>query len=268
MSLQLHEFTIPFAGVKPTVIYHFSDLHLAVEDPAADPEEQKSAAEAVKSFDECRRWFAEHCKEPFDDSLSAADYFELLAAACGDGDAVLCAGDLVEHFGAATMEYAQRIIASLPFMTVCGNHDTADKIPDGYALSAAKAEVQVMELGDLRVLGFDDSTRVITAAQLAALKEALAGDKPLVILLHIPFAVAENEAMLRGCGEYFMLNYDGCPEENVEFVELIKSHPHRIAAVLAGHLHFNHVCPVAEGLSQYVSSQGMTGHINRYVIGE
>ncbi len=268
MNVQLHEFIIPFAGVKQKIIYHFSDLHLAVADPAADPEEQEEAAKAAKSFDDCRHWFAEHCKEPFDDSLSAAEYFERLVAACGDGDAVLCAGDLVEHFGDATMRYADRQVAHLPFMTVCGNHDTPDKFPDGYAISAAKAEVQMMELEDLRVLGFDDSTRVITPTQLDTLKEALAGDKPLIILLHIPFAVAENEAMLRGCGEYFMLNYDGCPEENLEFVELIKSHPHRIAAVLAGHLHFNHVCPVAEGLTQYVSSQGMTGHINRYVIGE
>ena len=125
-----------------------------------------------------------------------------------------------------------------------------------------------MDLGDLTVLGFDDSTRVITPAQLAALKAALAGHKPLVILLHIPFAVAENAALLRGCGEYFMLNYDGCPAENTEFVQLITRHPHRIAAVLAGHLHFHHTCPIADGLTQYVSSQGMTGHVNRYVIGE
>lgn len=268
MSLQLHEFTIPFAGVKRKIIYHFSDLHLAVADPAADPEEQAAAKKAAQSFDECRRWFAEHCKEPFDDSLSATDYFDALVERCADGDAVLCAGDLVEHFGDTTMRYADEQVAHLPFMTVCGNHDTPDKFPDGYAISAAKAGVQVMELEDLQVLGFDDSTRAITPDQLNALKEALAGDKPLIILLHIPFAVAGNEAMLRGCGEYFMLNYDGCPQENLDFVELIKSHPHRIAAVLAGHLHFNHTCPVAGGLTQYVSSQGMTGHLNRYFIGE
>ena len=268
MSIQLHEYTIPFPGVKRKILYHFSDLHLAVVDPAAPAAEQEEAAKAAQSFDDCRRWFAEHCKEPFDDTLTATAYFEALVEACGDGDAVLCAGDLLEHFGDGTMRYAEAQTAHLPFMTVCGNHDTADKIPEGYALSAAKAGVQEMHLGDLLVLGFDDSTRTITPTQLAALREALEGDLPLVILLHIPFAVAENEAMLRGCGEYFMLNYDGCPQENIAFVELIKSHPHRIAAVLAGHLHFNHTCPVAEGLTQYVSSQGMTGHINRYIIGE
>lgn len=268
MSLQLHEFTIPLPGMKKKVIYHFSDLHLAVVAPTAPPEEQAEAAQAATSFDECRRWFANHCQEPFDGTLSAIDYFQLLLQQCADGDAVLCAGDLVEHFGETTLDYVERAVAGMPFMTVCGNHDTPDKFPAGRALSAATAEVQVMDLGDLKVLGFDDSTRVITPAQLAALKTALAEEIPLVILLHIPFAVAENEAMLRGCGEYFMLNYDGCPQENTEFVELIKTHPHRIAAVLAGHLHFNHTCPVAEGLIQYVSSQGMTGHINRYIIGE
>lgn len=268
MSLQLREYTIPCPGVAKKVIYHFSDLHLAVADPAAEPAEQAEAAKASKAFDDCRRWFADHCKEPFDDTLTAADYFAALIAACGDGDAVLCAGDLVEHFGAATLQYVEDAVAPLPFMTVCGNHDTADKFPDGYTISAARNPVQEMDLGDLTVLGFDDSTRVITPAQLAALKAALAGHKPLVILLHIPFAVAENEALLRGCGEYFMLNYDGCPVENTEFVQLITSHPHRIAAVLAGHLHFHHTCPIADGLTQYVSSQGMTGHIHRYIIGE
>jgi len=267
MSLQLHEFTIPFPGVKRKILYHFSDLHLAVADPAADTTEQEEAGKAIQSFDECRRWFADHCKEPFDDTLTAAHYFEAIVAQCADGDAVLCAGDLVEYPNAATMRYIEEKTAALPFMTVCGNHDTAAKFPDGYTLSAAKAEVQAMDLGDLLVLGFDDSERTITPAQLTALKEALAGDKPLIILLHIPFAVAENEALLRGCGEYFRLNYDGCPPENVEFIELIQNHPHRIAAVLAGHLHFNHTCPVTAGLTQYVSSQGMTGHLNRYVIG-
>jgi predicted phosphodiesterase len=268
MSIQRHEYTIPFPGVTKKVIYHFSDLHLAVVDPNGSPEEQAEAAKAAKSFDECRRWFADHCKEPFDDSLTATDYFEQLLRQCADGDAVLCAGDLVEHFGDATLSYVERAVAGLPFMTVCGNHDTPDKFPAGRPLSAAAAEVQVMDLGDLKILGFDDSTRTITPTQLEALKTALAEDAPLVILMHIPFAVAENATLLRGCGEYFMLNYDGCPQENLEFVELIETHPHRIVAVLAGHLHFTHTCPVTAGLTQYVSSQGMTGHIHRYVIGE
>lgn len=268
MSLQLHEFRIPFAGVERTVIYHFSDLHLAVADDDSSPDQVVAAERATHEFDKCRIWFADHCHEPFDESVTARAYFEEILAACGDGDAVLCAGDLAECCHPATMKYLDAATARLPFMTVCGNHDTAENIPDGYALSAAKAPVQRMELPHLTVLGFDDSQRVITPEQLAALAAALEEDKPLVILMHIPFAVPENEAMLRGCGEYFRLNHDDCPEENLEFIHLITDNAHRIAAVLAGHLHFNHTCPVTDTLTQYVSSQGMCGHVNKYVIGE
>ncbi|MBE6806759.1 MAG: hypothetical protein E7527_01915 [Ruminococcaceae bacterium] len=268
MNLQIHAFRIPFPGITPKTIYHFSDCHLGVADAASTPEETAAAEEAAKEFDECRRWFAEHCHEPFDAAHSAQAYFEEILSACGDGDAVLCAGDLVESFVPATLRYVDEKTASLPFMTVCGNHDTPEKFPEGYGCSAAKQPVQRMDLGDLLVLGFDDSKRVITQEQLTALKEALHGDKPLLILLHIPFAVSENEALLRGCGEYFRLNHDACPAENLEFIRLITDNPHRIVAVLAGHLHFNHLCPVAEGLTQYVSSQGMCGHLNKYIIGE
>ena len=268
MSVQLHEHRIPFAGVQKTVIYHFSDLHLAVTDDTSTPTEAEATEKATREFDECRRWFAQHCHEPFDGEKTAQDYFEAIIAACGDGDAVLCAGDLAECFHPATMAYLDAATAHLNFMTVCGNHDTADKIPDGYALSAAKEPIQRLELPALTVLGFDDSTRTVTPDQLAALKAALAEEKPLVILMHIPFAVPENEALLRGCGEYFRLNYDGCPAENEEFIRLITDNAHRIAAVLAGHLHFNHTCPVTDTLTQYVSSQGMCGHVNKYVIGD
>ena len=268
MSLQIHEFRIPFAGVPRTVIYHFSDLHLAVADDTCTPDEVAATENATREFDDCRRWFAEHCKEPFDGDKTAVTYFEKILAACGDGDAVLCAGDLAECYHPATMTYLDAAVAPLNFMTVCGNHDTADKIPEGYALSAAKAAVQRMELPALTVLGFDDSTRTITPHQLAALRAALQEEKPLVILLHIPFAVPENEALLRGCGEYFRLNYDDCPAENVEFIRLITDNAHRIAAVLAGHLHFQHTCSVTDTLTQYVSSQGMCGHVNKYIIGD
>ena len=268
MSVQLHEFRIPFAGVKRTVIYHFSDLHLAVADETSTADEVAASEKATREFDECRRWFADHCKEPFDADVTAVEYFEEILAACGDGDAVLCAGDLAECYHPATMAYLDAAVDKFSFMTVCGNHDLADKIPDGYALSAAKAPVQRLELESLTVLGFDDSQRTITPEQLAALTDALAQEKPLVILMHIPFAVPENEAMLRGCGEYFRLNHDDCPRENVEFIRLITENAHRIVAVLAGHLHFNHTCPITDTLTQYVSSQGMCGHLNKYIIGD
>jgi hypothetical protein len=37
---------------------------------------------------------------------------------------------------------------------------------------------------------------------------------------------------------------------------------------VAGHLHFLNTCELAPGFTQYVSSQGLLGNLNRYVIGE
>ena len=83
MSLQLHEFRIPFAGVERTVIYHFSDLHLAVADGDSTPDEIAATQQATREFHNCRCWFADHCHEPFDEDISAQGYFEEILAACG-----------------------------------------------------------------------------------------------------------------------------------------------------------------------------------------
>ena len=268
MDLHIHEFTIPFPGISKKVIYHFSDCHLAVADAQSTPEEITETEKATREFDDCRRWFAEQYHELFDGASTAKAYFEEILTACRDGDAVLCAGDLAECFNHATLQRLDDKTAPFTFLSVCGNHDQASFFPDGYAISAVKQPVQRLDLGDLLVLGFDDSLRVITPQQLAALEAALAEDKPLLLLMHIPFGVEGNIHMLRGCGEYFLLNYDGCPEENHRFVPLIQENHHRILAVLTGHLHFNHTCPIAGDLTMYGSSQGMAGQINRFVIGE
>ena len=69
-------------------------------------------------------------------------------------------------------------------------------------------------------------------------------------------------------GEYFWFNYPGCPGENLELLKIIRENRNDIAMVLAGHLHFRNDSLIAEGVTQYVSSQGITGYMNRFVIGE
>ena len=73
MSVQLHEFRIPFAGVKRTVIYHFSDLHLAVADETSTPDEVTATQKAVSEFD------VEGMNEAIDDLRSAVDDLDIEA---------------------------------------------------------------------------------------------------------------------------------------------------------------------------------------------
>ena len=55
---------------------------------------------------------------------------------------------------------------------------------------------------------------------------------------------------------------------NLRFIELIKANSDKIAAVLCGHLHFANDSHITDGIMQYVSTQGVTGNLNKYIIGE
>ncbi|MBQ1231653.1 MAG: hypothetical protein IIX73_04750, partial [Clostridia bacterium] len=76
-----------------------------------------------------------------------------------------------------------------------------------------------------------------------------------------------NRALLEECGEYFRLNHKDATPEVFEFIDIIKQNREQIVAVLAGHLHFRNNTEIAKGVTQYVSSQGALGNINRYEIG-
>ena len=114
---------------------------------------------------------------------------------------------------------------------------------------------------DMTILGFDDSKRTITKAQIEILKNTLREGKPILIAMHIP--------IMTECGDdYYYLNYEGCPDENREFVNLIKENADKVIAVTCGHLHYSSVAELCPGVTQYVSSQGLTGSLSIYEIGE
>ena len=120
---------------------------------------------------------------------------------------------------------------------------------------------------NVRLSAFSDEAGTSLREQIDALKSALTESTPIIVAMHIPIQAEHNE-IHKSRHEYFRLNYDGCPAENLEFIELIYANTDKIAAVFAGHLHFLNVCELVPGLTQYVSTQGIMGNINRYTIGE
>ncbi len=270
--LIVHEYRIRIKGVKPKILYHFSDVHLCLADDLSTPEERSRAQERTSSWREERLQFARHHGEPCEKEhqLEATEHLEhLLQAVTADGDALVIAGDLFDFVNGAAARAYEKLFSDLPIphLFVCGNHEPKRAIPDGCALAEIKRPVQLIELDDLILVGLDDSERAITQEQLDALRALLAQDKPLIVAMHIPIQTEHNHAH-RACDDYFRLNYPDAPAENAAFIELIRQNPDRIAAVLTGHLHFLNTCELAPGLTQYVSSQGVLGNLNRYVIGE
>ena len=267
----VHHFKIPAKGIRKKVIYHFSDVHLSVADAMSTPEEVQKAAEAASGWEKGRLWFANKYGEPAAEAQQqpAEEHFSCLLNLAQEGDAVVMAGDLCEYVSPANLRFLDEKLGTydVPWMAVCGNHDMAENIPDGYLLSRAKAPVQVLDLGDLLMVGVDNAGRCITAEQNGRFREILETGKPLILAMHVPIMTEGNRTLLTDCGEYFRLNHAGAEEETLAFVELLQKNAGQILAVLAGHLHFGNVSEITPELKQYVSSQGILGNINCYEIG-
>lgn len=271
-SIILHKFNIPVKGVKKKTIYHFSDTHLTEYDSLSDTAEKERAIKQTAAWENVRSGFASAYNEPYEEAqkISGKEHFENLIKLASGGDALVMAGDILDYVNGANLRIAEKGFASLecPFVSVCGNHEKADEIPETGAVSVMRKDVQTVEFDDLIILGFDNSKRIITLRQNDILADAFKKGKAVVIAMHIPIMTKDNENALRKAGEYFQLNYDGCPEENIRFIDMIKENASQVVAVLAGHLHFNNISEITEGVTQYVSSQGVTGNINEYTIGE
>lgn len=268
----VHEHIIPVKVIKKKIVYHFSDSHLTEYDGLSDEKEIERAKKQTAAWENVRAGFALGNGEPYGEmqKKSGKEHFENLISACADGDAVVIAGDTMDYISGANLRITSDGFSKIkcPFVAVCGNHERSNEIPNGMPVSVMKKDIQQIDMDDMIIIGFDNSQRVITPDQNRALNAAFESGKKVLIAFHVPVMTEGNERALRKAGEYFQLNYDGCPDENLVFIQNIKDNADKVIAVLAGHLHFICNTEIADGVTQYVSTQGITGNINRYVIGE
>ncbi len=271
-KIQLHEYFIPFKGVKKKVIYHFSDSHLTEFDALSDENEKEKAIKSTAAWENVRKGFCDVSGEGYEELHRQAPltHFKNLLQTASDGSALIMAGDTLDYINGANIRATDAALKGYetPYIAVCGNHENAEQVPFGHALSGMRDEVQIIEFEDMVILGIDDSKRKVSSKVFDALCELFKGEKPILLAMHIPIMTEGNRERLLNSGVYFQLNYEGCPEENNEFIELVRQNSERFIAILAGHLHYPNISEVASGLTQYVSGQGITGNINRYIIGE
>ena len=268
----LKEFVIPFKGISKKTIYHFSDSHLTEYDAESDVNEIEHSKKQTTAWEGVRKGFCEAYGCPYGEleMQTAQEHLENLLSCASDGDALVIAGDTMDYINGANLRISEKLFGGFkkPFVQVCGNHEPHKDIPDGYIVSRMKSEIQTLDLGDMIVIGLDNSQRKITRSQLDTLKGFAESGKPMLLVMHVPIMNDENRELLLKSGVYFQLNYDGCPEENLEFIEFIKANGDNIVAVLAGHLHYSNISRICDKVTQYVTSQGVTGNIHKYVIGE
>ncbi len=269
-KLIINEYKIKAENVSKKTIYHFSDCHLTLWDELSDEQETEKAKKQTAEWVNIRKYFANSHNETYGEmqQADARIHFENLVDESKNGDAVILAGDTFNYLNSANIRAAEVKLNELniPYMLLCGNHDMPKDLPESGILSSAKQPYQIIDFDDMAIIGFDDSDRIITNQQINALSELLSKGKPIIIAMHIPIKTEGNKDKLEKCGEYFYINYDGCPKENLEFIDIIKANSNKILCVLAGHLHFADNTEIAPDLVQYVSSQGITGNLNKYMI--
>ena len=264
----VYDYQIPVKGVAKKVLYHISDIHLAHSDDPSTEEKPLDYETWLKGWPCFSRQYHEPCAP--EQMKRPEEHLACLLNLAEQGDAIVLTGDICDKISNTNLRILEDALSKVekPWLAVCGNHDLAKDIPDGFLYSRIKEPVQLLDLGDLILFGVDDSQHRITQEQIQQLQDVLALGKPVIIVLHIPIMTEDNRDLLLNCGDYFRLNHPEATEETLAFIELIRQNPEKIVAVLAGHLHFHNESEIGPGIPQYVNSQSVLGNINRYTIGE
>ncbi|MBP5236779.1 MAG: metallophosphoesterase [Clostridia bacterium] len=268
----IHEYYIPFKGIGKKTVYHFNDSHLSEYDSLSDEKEKEEAIKGTNDWSWMRADYTRWYGEPYEDfqQLPARKHFEMMLSEAENGDSLVMAGDILDYVSMPNIRYTDAALSGFgkPYMAVCGNHEIADEIPAGSALSGMKDPIQVLDLGDMQIIGIDNSTRTVTKDQLEALRTILESGRPSLLAMHVPVKCEQNAERLNGSGSGFQFNYDGCPEENLEMLRMLEEYEDNIIALLAGHLHYADNSFITPKIRQYVCSQALVGNINKFYIGE
>lgn len=268
-STILHRFSIDVPGVAPRTIYHFSDTHIAVCGTDAPLQELERAQKANAAWERVRADFARVYGEPRTPAqiIPPQEHFTRLLRTSRGGDALVLTGDIADYVSSGNLSFLCEKLADFPkkLVTVCGNHEKREQLPEGFPGGAAEA-VSCTDLGDMLLIGVDDSALEITPEMNAKLKYLLAAGKPTMLALHAPFITPESEPVLGKLDSYYILNRAGCSAENIKFIKMILAPESPVFAVLAGHTHFRYEFTAGGHTKVFIASQGILGNINRYDI--
>ena len=270
--LLIHEHVIRIPGMRRHVLCQFGDTHITAWDGLSTPEEKKRAEKGSANWIETRKMFADLHGEPCG-PYQMRDHMEILDdlfTVAGKADMVAMVGDMMDAVTPADLRAMEKRLEMLevPYVIACGNHEKKGTVPEGLRFSIVNRKVQTAEDDELRMICLDNADRSVSGDQLSVLRDSFKDHKKTVVVFHVPFVTEGNREEMEKAGEYFWFNYPGCPEENLELLKIIRENRNDIAMVLAGHLHFMNDSKIVDGVMQYVSSQGITGYMNRFVIGE
>ena len=266
---QVRERVIPVPGLKEEVqIFHMSDLHLIVADENSTEEWKAFAQKQRDAWQGVRLSFAKLYGDAYDEphlirpEEALAKYVSLVNEK--RPHCLLMTGDMLNDFSTETIHFLGDALSKveIPWMWVRGNHEVGnDEAYKPYM--GSPADLQILPLGNLTLIGIDDSRKKVDASLAQAVKTAaeqavLAGNVP-VLAMHIPVQTPYNKAETSIFDPYFLLGGGDVDAESAAFLEYLQSETCPIAAILCGHVHGHHVSEYAPGKKQICCSSAMVG---------
>lgn len=197
-------------------------------------------------------------------------------------DGVLLGGDIIDTPSAGNLEWLESRLALLkmPYLYVNGNHDWTfpweymtetgrnTYLPLLEPLMKGNTAIHTLELGELLVVGIDDSTNQVDGRVLPEYERLLQEDKPMIVVAHVPFMTASvleesrevwSSPVVIGAGNFGGIYAD---ENSERFVALTTAGNSPVVLVLAGHVHFydNDVMEGEKDVPQIVGGAGYEGN--------
>ncbi len=242
------EETVYVEGLEKDYTFLFlTDTHVIIPNEDASPQEAENEAARMPMF------------VPESGISSAEQFPEWVRYANEEKvDAVLLGGDVIDTPSPSNLEWLAGQLAGLdmPYLYVNGNHDWTypweymtqsgqeTYLPLLQPLMGGNTAIHSLDLGELVLVGIDDSSNQVNEEVFPAYEEILREGRPMVVVAHVPFMTQSvlgkakevwSSPVVIGAG-----NYGGVyPNETSEkFVSLTTAADSPVELVLAGHVHF------------------------------
>lgn len=275
------EETIVIAGIEEEYTLLFlTDTHIVTPDPEANEQQAENETQRAGMFVNA-------------EGISSAEQFSYWVKYANEMqvDAVLLGGDIIDTPSDTNLKWLENQLSqfNMPYLYVNGNHDWTypweymtevgreTYLPLLEPFMQGNTEIQSLELGELTIIGIDDSTNQVSAGVLPEYERLLAQGKPTIVMCHVPFMTQSALSRAREVWNSPVViggeNYGGIQpnEDSAQFLELTTGTESPVELMLSGHVHFydRGVIEEGKGLLQLIGGAGYEGNaILLHIVGE
>lgn len=274
----LDEITVEIEGLsREYEIAFVNDLHMITDKEAGDVLEEHlpKVQERYETLSVTPEGI--HAEELWPQVIQFLNYH--------DFDAVVFGGDILDYCSNSNMAALQEGFDALKYpeekrLYVRSDHDYSGAYgggvytdTDGFIahtkLWDGDAEEKCIELDELVIVGINKSYQNVSDDRLEFLEEKLEGDKPVIIVTHVPFYSEEDEGLeelsleVRNKIYYWNSENSGyTPDENTQkLIDEMYSGESNVVQILAAHIHAAWDGAVSGGLREHVFAPTFGGNI-------